>query len=154
VDDAAMADGIGISGTPSATGSPAGWWSRVGAAAVDSVIMYGGLFVALAFAGVVSNAVLIVALIVGLMGVVLYAPLMLAFCGGQTLGKRAVGIRVELGDGGSIGLGLALGREVLIKALVFGVIPFIGFLNVLWPLWDGENRALHDLICGSRVVNA
>ena len=51
MDDAAMADGIRISKTPSATDSPAGWWSRVGASAVDSVIMYGGLFVAILLLG-------------------------------------------------------------------------------------------------------
>jgi uncharacterized RDD family membrane protein YckC len=154
MDDAAMADGIRMPKMPLAINSPAGWWSRVGASAVDSVIIYGGLFVAIALAGVVSNAALIVALIVGLLGVVLYAPLMLAFSGGQTLGKRAVGIRVELSDGGSIDLGRALAREVLIKALLFGVVPFVGFLNLLWPLWNSDNRALHDLMCGSRVVDA
>jgi uncharacterized RDD family membrane protein YckC len=87
-------------------------------------------------------------------GLFLYAPLMLAFGGGQTLGKRAVGIRVELADGRPIGLGRALARELLVKALLFGVIPFVGFIDVLWPLWDGDNRALHDIVCGSRVVDA
>ena len=149
-----MADSIRMLETPSATYSPAGWWSRVGASLLDSVVMYGGLFVAIALAGVVSNTVLVVALIVSLVGLLLYAPLMLAFGGGQTLGKRAVGIRVKLDDGRPIGLGRALVRELLVKSLLFGVIPFVGFVNVLWPLWDGDNRALHDIMCGSRVVDA
>jgi uncharacterized RDD family membrane protein YckC len=34
------------------------------------------------------------------------------------------------------------------------VIPFFGIVNVLWPLWQAENRAGHDLICGTGVVYA
>ena len=43
-------------------------------------------------------------------------------------------------------------REVVVKWLLFGVVaarsPFglAPLLDVLWPLWDEENRALHDFI--------
>jgi uncharacterized RDD family membrane protein YckC len=34
-----------------------------------------------------------------------------------------------------------------------GVIAVIlGLMDVLWPLWDEENRALHDFFVDTRVV--
>jgi uncharacterized RDD family membrane protein YckC len=51
----------------------------------------------------------------------------------------------------------AMLREVVIKALLFGFVSSFTFgiaslLDVLWPLWDEENRALHDLIVNTRVI--
>ena len=35
------------------------------------------------------------------------------------------------------------------------IIPFIPwFLDFFWPLWDDENRALHDMIVSTHVVQA
>ncbi len=48
-------------------------------------------------------------------------------------------------------------REVLIKTVIFGIAgAFTGgsprSSTCLWPLWDEENRCLHDFIVNSRVV--
>ena len=53
--------------------------------------------------------------------------------------------------------GYAMLREVAVKALLFGILSSLtaglaSLLDVLWPLWDDENRALHDFIVNSRVV--
>ncbi len=70
---------------------------------------------------------------------------------GQTLGKRAVGIRVaDATTGGPIGSGRALGRY-LFKAFISGNICFLGYL---WMLWDGRNQAWHDKVVTSVVVKA
>ena len=50
-------------------------------------------------------------------------------------------------------------REALVKGLGLGVassiIPLLPYLlDVLWPLWDDENRAIHDFIVDTRVVEA
>jgi uncharacterized RDD family membrane protein YckC len=51
-------------------------------------------------------------------------------------------------------------REVVVKTLVFagigGSVTFglAWLLDCLWPLWDDENRALHDLVVDSRVIRA
>jgi uncharacterized RDD family membrane protein YckC len=72
---------------------------------------------------------------------------------GQTLGKQAVGLRVTRTDGKPIGPGVVLFRELLLK-LVVGWLTGIGWLiDGLWPLHDGENRAVHDLAAGTRVVS-
>jgi uncharacterized RDD family membrane protein YckC len=93
---------------------------------------------------------------------VLYAPYFMRRAGdrnGETLGKQWVGIRVLRLDGQPTTFGYGLLREFVIKGLLFG---FIGsfFLSIptlldwLWPLWDDENRALHDMLANSRVVRA
>ena len=55
--------------------------------------------------------------------------------------------------------GWAALREIVIKGFLVGVassiIPFIPwFLDFFWPLWDDENRALHDMIVSTHVVQA
>jgi uncharacterized RDD family membrane protein YckC len=152
MDDAVGAGGFRTFDVSARPFAPAGWWSRVAAGALDFVVVYGGASVAIAVAGVASNTLLAAVLVAVLVGVVLYAPLMLALADGRTLGKRAVGIRVECADGEAIGLGRALVRELVAKTLLLAVVPFLGILDVLWPLVQSDNRALHDLMCGTRVV--
>ena len=60
-------------------------------------------------------------------------------------------------DGEPMTFGFAMLREVLVKSLLVGVIASVTFglawlLDVLWPLWDEENRALHDFVVNTRVI--
>jgi uncharacterized RDD family membrane protein YckC len=78
---------------------------------------------------------------------------------GQTLGKQVVGIRVVRDSGEPMGFGWAALREVVVKNLAVNIassiIPFVPWLlNYLWPLWDDENRALHDMVVATHVVRA
>jgi uncharacterized RDD family membrane protein YckC len=86
----------------------------------------------------------------GSLGLVLYAPVLLYANDGRTWGKQAADIRVERLDGRTPGFGRAFLREVLKAILGFTVILWI--IDVLWPLWQPEGRALHDLAAGTRVV--
>ncbi|MGH8734499.1 MAG: hypothetical protein ACREVB_12495, partial [Burkholderiales bacterium] len=50
-------------------------------------------------------------------------------------------------------------REVGVKTVLLGAIPLPftipAFLaDYLWPLWDPENRAIHDMLAGTRVVRS
>ena len=61
--------------------------------------------------------------------------------------------------GAEVDFGYAFVREVVVKWLLFGVVGgfFLSIptlLDWLWPLWEDENRALHDLIVKSHVVRA
>jgi uncharacterized RDD family membrane protein YckC len=153
----------------------AGWWSRVGATIIDGIIisvgallitfLFGSLF-SIGFAGDDDpDGAGVVALIVGLMLwflavaiiALLYAPLMMARTNGKTLGRMAMGIRVVRANGTPMTFGWAMLREVAVKALLFGIAGSVTFglanlLDVLWPLWDDENRALHDFVVDTRVV--
>jgi hypothetical protein len=48
-------------------------------------------------------------------------------------------------------------REVAVKTLLGGIAGTLtgglaNLLDVLWPLWDEENRALHDFIVDTRTI--
>jgi uncharacterized RDD family membrane protein YckC len=77
---------------------------------------------------------------------VLIGPVLMEATGGQTLGKRMVGIRVVSREtGGSITLGVAAHRAGA-RALFW----FIGFLALGDPLL----QPLHDRSAGTVVINA
>ena len=92
----------------------------------------------------------------------LYAPLLMMRQGernGQTWGKQVVGLRVVRDNGQPFTFGSAALREVVLKHLAVwiasSIIPLIPwFLNYFWPLWDDENRALHDMAASTHVVQA
>ncbi len=92
----------------------------------------------------------------------LYAPLLMARHGaknGQTWGKQVVNIRVIRDNGQPYNFGYAALREVVLKFLAVNIassiIPLIPwFLNYFWPLWDDQNRALHDMVASSHVVRS
>jgi uncharacterized RDD family membrane protein YckC len=67
---------------------------------------------------------------------------------GQTLGKKALGIRViDLSAGGSIGYGRAFIRYI--GRIVSFVVILLGYL---WMLWDKEKQTWHDKFANSVVV--
>jgi uncharacterized RDD family membrane protein YckC len=80
----------------------------------------------------------------------LYGALCHRYWHGQTVGKRAFGIAVRDVDGDSISLGQALGRAYLRSAFFPFFFPWI--LDSLWPLWQSQNRSLHDLAASTIVV--
>lgn len=87
--------------------------------------------------------------LVGLIGTVLYYVRLEGGPSGQTLGKRALGIRVvDATNGGPIGGGKALGRY-LFKAFISGTICALGYL---WMLFDKRKQTWHDKVVTSVVV--
>ena len=87
----------------------ASWWSRVGAALIDGLIIVVGAVVILALFGALFSVgflagdtagidLVIVGLILSVIAIaivaLLYAPVMMARTNGQTLGRMALGIRV------------------------------------------------------------
>ena len=146
-----------------------GWWRRVAAQVIDAVIITAGaavLLAVLAAAGLSadSDGGVAAAIVASLLAIVaytivafLYAPYLMARTDGKTIGRMAVGIRVIRADGGRMTFGFAMLREVLVKSLLVGVVASATFglawlLDVLWPLWDEENRALHDMVVNTRVI--
>ena len=132
----------------------ASWGSRVGAFLLDLMILLVAAFalgVVIGFftEGSTSAAELVVFVMYGVF--LLYAPLMLAFNDGQTLGKKALGIAVINEDGAPIGFGRALWREIFSRWLL-AITIIGGILDPLWPLWDEQNRALHDIMAKTRVI--
>jgi uncharacterized RDD family membrane protein YckC len=148
----------------------ASWGSRVGARLLDVLVFLVALAVLVAPGIVVlivgSDAAGVVLLILGglayLALYVFYGAYFMQRRGernGQTLGKQWVGIRVVRDNGQPYDLGSGLLRQFVVMELLFGWVGgwFAGIpwlVDVLWPLWEDENRALHDLIVKSHVVQA
>jgi uncharacterized RDD family membrane protein YckC len=148
------------------------WISRVGAQVIDGLIIGVGALIlflpigaALGIGAASDSNTGVAAAIIGLLFWVLcvtvvaflYAPVLMARTNGKTLGRMAMNIRVVRTSGEPITFGFAMLREVAVKAIGFGVAGSVTFglanlLDSLWPLWDEENRALHDFIVSTRVV--
>ena len=133
-----------------------GWWQRVGATLLD------GLIVGLPVVVIIIAIDPLVGVLLGLTATLTYYPLLMMREGqanGQTIGKQVAGIRVVLEAGEPFTYGPAVLREFVIKYLLFGTVGgfFLAIptlLDYLWPLWDDENRALHDMLASTRVVQA
>jgi uncharacterized RDD family membrane protein YckC len=124
-----------------ASGPRAGFWRRFAAAFLDGIlvgIVAGILFAALKGPGYALGLLLSIAYFVYFEG----GPT------GQTLDKRAMGIRVISFDGsGSIGYGRAFIR--FIGRYVSALVIYIGYL---WMLWDKEKQCWHDKLASDVVV--
>jgi uncharacterized RDD family membrane protein YckC len=155
----------------------ASWGSRLGAYLIDGLIVsVPALILVLVLLGGAIGAggddddVALAGAILGIIGVflvflvvtLLYAPLLMIRSGehnGQTWGKQLIGIRAVQDNGQPWTFWPAVVREVLLKNLAVGVASFVipllpWFLNFFWPLWDDQNRALHDMAASSHVVKA
>ncbi|MEJ7797998.1 MAG: RDD family protein [Solirubrobacteraceae bacterium] len=124
------------------SGPRAGFGSRLGAYLIDFVLL---LVVGVALSFVIKGpAGSIIQLIIG----IVYFTYLEGGVTGQTLGKKALGIRVyDLRAGGSIGYGRAFIRYI--GRIVSFVVVLLGYL---WMLWDSEKQTWHDKFAGSVVV--
>ncbi|GAA1264474.1 hypothetical protein GCM10009665_62360 [Kitasatospora nipponensis] len=69
---------------------------------------------------------------------------------GQTIGKKAVGIRlVREMDGTTLGFGLAFVRRIAhaLDSLLCGI-------GYLWPIWDDKGQTFADKVCNTLVIRA
>lgn len=143
----------------------AGFGERTGAACVDLGISIAVLVAAIwiatilfAIGGTGPIVAGILVILAGLAVAVLHTSLLMARSGernGQSIGKQALEVRVVTADGAPVGLGTCLVREVAVKQL--GTLLTAGlFLPVdyLWPLFDDEDRAIHDIVAETRLVPA
>ncbi len=109
------------------------------------------------FASASAGVVIVVLFIGWIAAAILYQPLIMAKTNGKTFGKMATGIRVVRVNGERTDFGFSALRQVVVIGLLFGWVGsfFLGIpllLDYLWPLWDSENRALHDMLVQTRVV--
>ena len=111
------------------SGPRAGFWQRVGAAVLDTLIL------------IVPSVILLLILKQGALYQTLSTVVSLAYFTyfeggptGQTLGKKALGIRVyDFREGGPIGYGRGF-----VRWLVQNFLSWIFLLGYLWMLWDKE----------------
>ena len=127
----------------------AGWWRRVGAAVIDYLIVGVAFMIASGFLGASAGSP-VVAFFVFLFvlgGISAYFILLNAK-GEATIGKRVLGIRLQLEDGGDLGVGIAALR------FLASPLSWMWFLGILWPLWDEKKQTFHDKIALTIVVKS
>jgi uncharacterized RDD family membrane protein YckC len=129
-----------IAGEATTSDARAGFWNRFAAALIDGVLL-----------GIVSTVLQIA---VGSAGTVVGVAVGLAYYtylegeSGQTIGKRAVGIRVvDIAGGGAIGFSRAFIRYV--GRYISAIVILLGYL---WMLWDPQKQTWHDKLANSVVV--
>ena len=136
-------------------GTPAGFWIRACAYIIDAILLtILQLLVTFAAVGVVgvdlrpgSSASVFVKYMPYL---AIIAYFVMFNCGAwqATPGKRVLGIYIRRTDGHTITIAQALGRYF---ATGISMIPLgIGFFMAGW---NAEKKALHDILCGTRVVH-
>lgn len=122
--------------------SYAGFWIRAVAYVIDTITLY--------FAGAIVGAVLGNSGNAIALGVLLNLTYFLYFWtagGGQTLGMRALKLRVQRSGGGSLGFAHALGRYLWLGV---AILP-LG-LGVFWVAWDAKKQGWHDKMADTVVI--
>jgi uncharacterized RDD family membrane protein YckC len=166
----------GYAETPVGARPPyAGFWIRVGGRLLDG-LLYGLLFLVFAVPGIAlivaaydecvtindelycpdgspKGGLLAGGIVLLVIGFLVVAFLYVRALGrtGQTWGRKICGIKVVGHDDvAPLGIGRALGR--LMITWVFGFVPLLPLLDVLWMLWDDQKQTLHDKVVNSIVV--
>lgn len=143
----------------------ASWWARAGAIILDVLVLMPLFLVAFVTWGPetdpdaplsdvlvdTSTESLVLGALSGL-AFALYTTACLALWQGRTVGKRVMRIRVVREDGRAPDWQVAAVRQIPLQSVVAAIVPFFGIVDYLWPLWDRENRALHDMLAHTRVV--
>ena len=137
-----------------------GFWLRVVAAVIDSIVVYvAGFLIGFVVSFLASftmaivtghNAVfpaMTVGLIIQILVNWLYFALMESSARGATLGKMAVGLKVVTGEGRRLTFANATGR--FLAKILSAAILCIGFLMVAFT---DRKRGLHDMIASTLVV--
>jgi uncharacterized RDD family membrane protein YckC len=69
---------------------------------------------------------------------------------GQTIGKKALGIRlVKEATGQPIGVGMAFVRRI--AHFLDSLACYLGWL---WPAWDAKRQTFADKVCGTIVIRS
>ena len=126
------------------SGPRAGFLQRLAASFIDGVVLT-VIYFALLF---LLQQGLIVLIVANVLVDLAYYALLEGSARGQTLGKRALGIRVaDATTGERIGFGRAAGRYFAryLSSLFFG-------LGYLWMLQDREKQTWHDKLTGTVVT--
>lgn len=128
----------------------AGFWRRFAAVLIDGLVL-GVVNAVLSFVILLglgnSSSGIAVSYVLGFGGAIAYYCFYQARVG-QTLGKKALGVKVVDANGQTPTVMTFFLREIVGKA-ISGIILGIGYL---WMLWDGKKQCVHDKIAGTYVV--
>lgn len=142
------------------SGQPAGFVVRLGAYLIDAVIVFFATFVVMLpfslLSMLIGSKIGIIGVLLSLVGWLLgmavgvgYLLVPWAFVG-RTPGKKFLGLKV-VADDGSGSLGYLKAALRMVGYMVSGMVFFAGFIMVAFTK---DNKGLHDMIAGTRVIKA
>src|ERR1700737_3988575 len=130
------------------SGAKAGFWIRVLAFVIDSVILYViNLVIAAILGSTTTGRTGIQTLLCLIYFVYLWSSA--SPWPGQTVGMKVLNIRVVKTDGSDLSLVVALIRYV---GLFISIIVLL--IGVIWAAFDPNKQGWHDKIAGTYVVKA
>jgi uncharacterized RDD family membrane protein YckC len=129
------------------TGEKAGWWTRFLAVFIDFIglAIVNGILSSILYGGDVTAG----SGLQTLLGVAYFCYFWSSYGKGQTLGMRALNIKVVKTDGSSLDL---VGAFIRYIGLVVSCIPV--FIGVIWAAFDAQKQGWHDKIAKTYVVKA
>lgn len=126
--------------------NPAGFWVRLLAQLIDGVILSipAGIIYLLFKDSTLWNAI---ASLISLT----YSVVLPVIWDGQTLGKKALHIRIKKVSGEKVGFGTMVMRAI-VGNLVYGITLGIAFIvSIFMVAFRNDKRSVHDFIAGTYV---
>ena len=135
--------------SPHQSGPRAGFWARFAALFIDGLVIAIIPIIVIAIgAASSSHGLLAFGYVLYFLGYIAYFVYFEGGPTGQTLGKRALGIRViDFNTAGPIGYGRAFIR--LIGRIISSFLCYLGYF---WMLWDKEKQCWQDKMANDVVV--
>jgi uncharacterized RDD family membrane protein YckC len=125
-----------------ASGPRAGFWIRFVGLVIDGFLL--GAVNSLIQAASDEYVAMAFGIVIG----IIYTTYFIGSPSGQTVGMRAIGIRViDAETGGRVDYGRCVVRYLV--AMLSGLALLLGYL---WMLWDPERQTWHDKASGTFVV--
>ncbi|MFF2715513.1 RDD family protein [Streptomyces sp. NPDC058011] len=128
------------------------WGLRAGGLIIDGLIIGAPYVLLVGIGGAMGDAAGGVIVLIGFLLTLGLAIWQLYQEGttGQTIGKKAVGIRLlREADGRPLGFGMAFVRRL--AHFLDSIACYIGWL---WPLWDEKKQTFADKVCSSVVIRS
>lgn len=125
----------------------AGWWARFFAVIIDSIGLgiITGILSGILYQGDTGSS----SGLQTLLGVIYFCYFWSSYGKGQTIGMRALHIKVVKTDGSQLDLVGAFLRYI---GLVISIVAL--FIGVIWAAFDAQKQGWHDKIAGTYVVKA
>jgi uncharacterized RDD family membrane protein YckC len=133
---------------PTATTSEkAGWWTRFFAIFLDSIgiAIVNGILISILYKGDSAAA----SGLQTVLGVAYFVYFWSSYGKGQTIGMRALNIKVVKTDGSQLDL---VGAFIRYIGLVVSIACI--FIGVIWAAFDANKQGWHDKIASTYVVKA
>lgn len=130
---------------------PAGVMPRAAAWAIDFVLRVGAAFTLAVLLGLLGQTGLGLNLLAIFALMWLYPVLFEVLRDGQTIGKRAVGLRVVHANGTPVGWLASIVRNLL---RTVDMLPVLYGFGVVAGLLDPQGRRLGDMVAGTLVIHA